>query len=120
MKVDRSHSHPITMYIATFFALLVLMILTVVMAEVHVGPPGVAAYNNLIAMAIACLKAAIVVLFFMHVKFSSQLTKFWAVIGFIWFLLMFIMFADYSTRPQEHIEGWEKLPTEQVQTHSVR
>ena len=117
MKVDHSHAHPIYMYFATFFSLLVLMILTVVMAEVHIGPPGVSAYNNLIAMAIACLKATIVVLFFMHVKFSSQLTKFWAILGFIWFTLMFIMFADYTTRPQEHIEGWEKLPTEQVQQH---
>jgi cytochrome c oxidase subunit 4 len=78
------------------------------MAEVHVGPPGNSAYNNLIAMTIACAKAGLVVGFFMHVKFSSQLIKFWAILGFVWFLLMFITFGDYATRKQEHIQGWEK------------
>lgn len=107
MKIDHSHAHPVGMYLRTFAALLGLMVLTVVMAFVHVGPEGNSVLNNLIAMAIAVTKAVLVVLFFMHVKFSTQLTKFWAVLGFLWFLLMFIMFADYTTRPQEYIRGWE-------------
>ncbi len=107
MKIDHSHAHPIGMYLKTFGALLVLMVLTVVMAFVHVGPEHTSVLNNLIAMAIAVTKAVLVVMFFMHVKFSTQLTKFWAILGFLWFLLMFIMFADYTTRPREYIRGWE-------------
>lgn len=96
------------MYFFTFIALVVLMALTVIMAEHHIGPPGVSAYNNLVAMAIACAKATLVVLFFMHVKFSSQLTKLFAILGFLWFTLMFIIFGDYMTRPREQVSGWEQ------------
>ena len=107
MKVEHSHAHPIRMYFLTFIVLVVLMALTVFMAEHHVGPEGVSAYNNLIAMAIACAKATLVILFFMHVKFSSQLTKLFAILGFMWFALMFLTFGDYMTRPREQVSGWE-------------
>ena len=108
MKLDHSHVHPLRMYLLTFGSLVVLMALTVVMAQHHIGPPGVSAYNNLVAMAIACAKATLVVLFFMHVKFSSQLVKLFAILGFLWFTLMFITFGDYMTRPREQVRGWEQ------------
>ena len=63
MKIDHSHAHPIGMYLRTFAALLLLMVLTVAMAFVHVGPEGTSVFNNLIAMAIAVTKAVLVVLF---------------------------------------------------------
>jgi len=58
------------------------------------------AWNTVVALAIAVFKAAIVVLFFMHVKYSSRLT--WAVvIGSIFWLgiLLTLTFSDYLTRP---------------------
>ena len=59
--------------------------------------PGV--LNPVIALAIACTKAVIVILFFMHVKYSPKLT--WAVVlGSIFWLgiLLTMTFADYLTR----------------------
>jgi cytochrome c oxidase subunit 4 len=83
------------MYLLIFFALLGLTILTVLASRVDL--PG---WNTPIAMAIATLKAVLVVLFFMHVIHSSRLT--WAVIiaSVFWLGLLFILtFADYLTRP---------------------
>ena len=68
-------------------------------------PPKVAlfdlrAWNTVVALAIAVFKAAIVVLFFMHVKYSTRLT--WAVVvGSIFWLgiLLSLTLSDYLTRP---------------------
>jgi len=57
------------------------------------------AMNTVVALAIAVFKAAIVVLFFMHVKYSTRLT--WAVvIGSVFWLgiLLALTFSDYLTR----------------------
>jgi len=51
------------------------------------------------AIAIACFKATIVILFFMHVKYSTRLT--WAVVlgSVFWFgILMVLTMSDYFTR----------------------
>jgi cytochrome c oxidase subunit 4 len=55
-------------------------------------------------MVIAVIKATLVVLFFMHVKFSSRLVKLFAGAAFFWLAVLFIlMLSDYLSR------GW--LPT---------
>jgi cytochrome c oxidase subunit 4 len=52
-----------------------------------------------VAMLIAGVKATLVILFFMHVKYSTRLTKLFVVIGFVWLGLMIsIMMTDYITR----------------------
>ena len=81
------------------------MALTIVASRWNLG-----AYNNAVAMAIAMLKATLVVWFFMQVKYGSKLTWLWAGIGFIWFLLMFGILMDYGTRQWIPIKGWEALP----------
>jgi cytochrome c oxidase subunit 4 len=56
-------------------------------------------WNPVIALAIATTKAVLVVLFFMHVKYSSRLTKLTIVSGiFIFFGLISLTLADYITR----------------------
>ncbi len=55
--------------------------------------------NPIIALAIACTKATLVILFFMHVRYSSRLTKLTVAAGFFWLLIMITMsLSDYLTR----------------------
>lgn len=89
--------HPIASprtYWLTYIALLVLLGLTIVAALVDLGP-----FNVVVSLVIASMKAALVILFFMHVRFSRKLTRLFAVGGFFWLLILFgLLFADYVSR----------------------
>lgn len=63
--------------------------------------------NNIVAVAIATVKAVIVVLNFMQVKNNSKLTWIWAAIGFIWLIFLFGTFGDYFTRHWMRVGGWQ-------------
>ena len=64
------HVSPKSVYYSIFGALMVLTTATVLAAYVNLGR-----FNAPVALAIATFKATLVVLFFMHVKYSSRLTK---------------------------------------------
>ena len=90
------HVAPKNMYYMVFGALIVGTILTVAAAKVDMGP-----LNNIVMLAIACTKASLVILFFMHVRWSSRLTWVVAMAGFFWLLILFgIGMSDYLSR------GW--------------
>jgi cytochrome c oxidase subunit 4 len=56
--------------------------------------------NVVIALAVAVTKAVLVVLFFMHVRYSTRLTKIVVIAGFFWLaILVSLTLADYFTRP---------------------
>ncbi len=56
--------------------------------------------NTVIALTIAVVKATFVVLYFMHVRYSSRLIWVIVVAGFFWLAIMFVFtLADYMTRP---------------------
>jgi cytochrome c oxidase subunit 4 len=56
-------------------------------------------FNPIAAILIACIKAVIVVLFFMHVKYSSKLTKLTVIAGIFTFVTLISMtLADYISR----------------------
>ena len=81
-------------YIVIGSALLVLTATTVGVSYIDLGP-----LNPVIALAIAVLKMTLVILFFMHVKYSSRLTKLTVGAGFFTFLVLVGMtLADYFTR----------------------
>jgi cytochrome c oxidase subunit 4 len=81
-------------YAMVFGALLVGTALTVIAAEIDLG-----ALNPVIALAIACTKAVIVILFFMHVKYQSKLVKLTVASGFFTFLVLITMtLSDYISR----------------------
>jgi cytochrome c oxidase subunit 4 len=89
-----SHILPKRVYYTIFAILLFCTYLTVQMAFLDLG-----AMNTVAALAIATFKAALVILFFMHVKYSSRLT--WAVVlGSIFWLgiLLTLTMSDYLTR----------------------
>jgi cytochrome c oxidase subunit 4 len=94
------HVVPPWIYLLVFLALLVGTFLTVEAARHDFG-----AWNTPVAMAIAVTKATLVVLFFMHVKYSSRLT--WLIVGgaFVWLAIMLIItVSDYWSR------GWLGSP----------
>jgi cytochrome c oxidase subunit 4 len=98
---------PLKVYISVFLALLVGTGLTVAANFIHFGR-----FNLIIALAIAFTKATLVVLFFMHVKQSSPLTKVFVIAGIFWFSILLVgTFADYASRSWLPILGtWEELP----------
>ena len=90
------HIAPKSMYYSIFLALMVLTIVTYLVTFVHLG-----AFNLAVAMAIAITKATLVILFFMHVRWSTRLTWVVAASGFFWLLILFgLTMQDYLTR------GW--------------
>jgi len=89
-----AHVVPLKVYYAIFAALLGGTALTVLVAFQDLGP-----MNTVVALTIAGLKALLVVLWFMHVKYSSRLTWLFAAAGFLWFVLMIgLTMADFETR----------------------
>ncbi len=90
------HIVPRRTYYLIFAALMALTTVTVAVAFFDLGP-----LNSLAAMAIAIVKATLVVLFFMHVKYSTRLTKAVVTGSVFWLLILLALtVADYATR------GW--------------
>lgn len=82
-----------TYYLVTA-ALMVLLVLTVGAYYVPLG-----AFSLPVALAVAFSKAAIIVLFFMHVRYSSRLTMVVSTVGIFFLCILFLFtFSDYLTR----------------------
>lgn len=92
---DQSHSHPTPGLYLLILALLVIgTCATWAIAFVDLG-----IFNPVVALAIAVTKAVLVILFFMHVYYSSKLTKLTIAAGFFWLLIMITMsLTDYLSR----------------------
>jgi cytochrome c oxidase subunit IV len=88
------HVSPKSVYYSIFVALIALTGLTVLAAFVNLG-----AFNFPVALAIAIIKSTLVVLFCMHVNYSSHLTKL-VVVTSLFFLIILLgeTFMDYATR----------------------
>ncbi|HVS33322.1 MAG TPA: cytochrome C oxidase subunit IV family protein [Thermoanaerobaculia bacterium] len=88
------HVTPLGVYLAIFATLMVLTVVTVLVAYVDLGQ-----LNIFIALGIAGFKATLVVLYFMHVKYASPLTKLFAVTGiFFLAILLGLTMIDYASR----------------------
>jgi cytochrome c oxidase subunit 4 len=81
-------------YSMVFVGLLLGTLLTVLAADIDMG-----VMNPVIALGIACTKAVIVILFFMHVKYQSNLVKMTVFAGFFTFAVLITMtLCDYMSR----------------------
>jgi cytochrome c oxidase subunit 4 len=90
------HIVPTRTYYLIFAALMVFTAITVGVAFLDLGP-----LNSVVALLVACTKATLVVLYFMHVRYSTRLT--WVVVAgsVFWFgILLTLTMSDYLTR------GW--------------
>lgn len=90
------HVVPLGVYFGVFAALLVGTWVTVLAAHQDFG-----LLNTPVALAIAITKASLVVVFFMHVKYSPRLITLVVVGSFVWLgIMLVITLSDYWTR------GW--------------
>jgi len=90
------HVVPVPVYVGIFVALLVLTATTTAIAFVDLGP-----WNTVVALGIAVVKASLVVLFFMHLKYSPLLNRTVLLGGLFWLAIMIgLTLTDFATR------GW--------------
>ena len=83
-------------YLINGAALLGFLALTIAAAYVNLGP-----FNTVVAMAISLAKGALILLFFMHLRYAKPLMWVFASAGFFWLGIMFVLaLSDYLTR------GW--------------
>jgi len=88
------HIVTVKSYLSVFVSLLILTGLTVLVASYDLGR-----LNTIVALTIAVIKASLVVLFFMHVYYSSKLTKVIVFAGLFWLAIMITLtLSDYLTR----------------------
>jgi cytochrome c oxidase subunit 4 len=81
-------------YYFIFAALIVLLVLTISMAYIDLGP-----FNIFVAITIAIIKAVLVILYFMHVRYNNRVTWVFVSAGFFWLLIMFTLtMSDIVTR----------------------
>ena len=94
---------PVRVYVAVFVALLGLTWTTWWVSTLELGP-----FNTLVALAIAVSKMSLVILFFMHARSSSSLTKLVILAGFFWLMLLmaFTLTDEGSRYWTETPSGW--------------
>jgi cytochrome c oxidase subunit 4 len=97
--VSEHHIVSPKVYFTVFAILMVCTVLTVAAAEVDLNRyfPGL---NIIVALTIAVFKASLVVLYFMHAKYSPKRTQLVIVASVFWLAIMlFMTMSDYATRP---------------------
>ena len=92
---ENGEHHSALPYFLVWVALVILTVTTYVTGRMHLGTWALP-----LAMIIAVTKSLLVILFFMHVRWSSRLTGVVAMAGFLWLLLLFTVIGDYISR------GW--------------
>lgn len=101
------HIVPLKTYYTIFGLLMLGTVVTVLAAMVDLGP-----LNVVVALLIAVTKATLVILYFMHVRYSSRLT--WVIVGagFFWLAIMVVLTgSDYMSRGWiKGVEGVANMP----------
>jgi cytochrome c oxidase subunit IV len=106
------HIVPLRTYLKIFAALVLLTITTVGVDYIDIG-----AWNLVAAISIASIKALLVALYFMHLRYSERLTWVFVGVGILWLtVLIGITFDDVITRrwdsPPQHWPPATTLPSE--------
>jgi cytochrome c oxidase subunit IV len=97
MSTPTGHEHHIVgpkIYLLILCALLVLTATTTGAAFINMG-----VFSPIVALGIACIKAVLVILFFMHIRYSSKVLMLTVAAGFFTFLVLITMtLCDYISR----------------------
>lgn len=94
MSMTTGHIAPKSLYFSIFAALIVLTGVTVGITYVDLGE-----LNLIVAMGIACTKALLVVVFFMHMRWSPRLTHVTAITAIAFLVILFAFtLSDYFSR----------------------
>jgi cytochrome c oxidase subunit IV len=98
LQMGHHHVSSSAMFFGVLMTLLVLTIVTVAASRFDFGSA-----NMLIAMAIASVKASLVIAIFMHVKWDTAINKIVFLSSFLFLSLLFIFtLADLATRRMDH------------------
>ena len=93
---QHEHVDSVKTYALVLITLLVLTVLTTYVATVDLG-----AFSVVVALVIAVTKMCFVALFFMHVRYSTRLTRLVIIGGLMWLaILLLLTLTDFFTR------GW--------------
>ncbi len=93
---EYTHVVPASLYVGIWAALMVLTLTTVLASFAELGP-----FNIVVALVIATIKGTLVVLFFMHLRYSPKLTIAAVIAALFWLFIMFsLTMTDYLSR------GW--------------
>ena len=88
------HVVPLRVYLSIFAALMACTAITVFVSFQDLG-----ILNTFVAVTIAVIKATLVILYFMHVRYSSRMIWVFAGAGFVWLLILFAFtLSDTLTR----------------------
>jgi cytochrome c oxidase subunit IV len=103
------HQHPtLGVLFIVFAALMVLLVVTVAVAQIELGR-----LNFLVAVLIASVKAVLIALYFMHLKYSLRLMWAFAAASLLWLMLLIgLTMTDYYTR------SWPGGQTSPTETHA--
>jgi cytochrome c oxidase subunit 4 len=105
---EHAKSPSVPLLVIVYVALMVLLALTLIAAHLPLGPIAL-----VVALAVAAVKAALVVLFFMHVRYSSRVTWVFVGAGLLWLSIFFsLTFAEYAGRMR--LTRAEPLPYHQA------
>ena len=114
-ELDMGHHHVSSsaMFMTVLVALLFLTFVTVAVAQFDFGSA-----NMLIAMAIAAVKASLVIAFFMHVKWDTAINKIVFLSSFLFLSLLFVFtLADLFTRRLDNEMHVMRSPVDKQWTH---
>ena len=100
-----SHVAPVKVLLGTWIALMILTVITVGATKIDLG----ASYNLALAMAIAVVKATLVVLFFMHLRYDKLFHSV-LVVGGILAAALFVGFALMDSN-QYQAAGFSSVPS---------
>jgi cytochrome c oxidase subunit 4 len=124
--VAHDDAHPegpsVMAYFVIFIALLVLLFISVAVAYIP-SQGSIRDLLTLIGFTIASIKAVLIILYFMHVKFGSRLTWLFAFGSFFFLLIMVgLTMNDYATRHDvvSGERGFSRESGDAVQTEQGR
>lgn len=92
---ELGHVQPFKIYLSVFVSLLVLTVVTVLVSFMDFG-----ALDLVVAMLIASVKAGLVALFFMHLKYENPFTWLYAAVPLLF--LMFLLGGVFLDNPTRH------------------
>ncbi len=93
--MNSKHVLSVRLYAVIFLALIALTLTTTGIAFIDLG----GGFNVTVALTIAVVKALLVILFFMHMRYSNRLTWVFVGAGFFWLaIMMALTFGDFLTR----------------------
>mgnify|MGYP002623898948 FL=1 len=113
LEMGHHHVSSSALFLNVLIALLFLTVVTVAVSRVDFGSA-----NMLIAMAIASVKASLVIAFFMHVKWDTAINKIVFLSSFLFLSLLFVFtLADLATRRMDNELYTVKSPVDKQWVH---